>query len=100
MTISLYPDVGVIESFEDVQAILSEIVRLREYEDISDFINLTQRFVRGRGRFQERAAPSSTTDVLATDEEGDIVNDATYEYKLLNISGTLKWDRRTLDTSW
>jgi hypothetical protein len=100
MTTSLYPDVFEIQSFEDVKEILSEIVRLREHEDVSDFTNLNQRFVRGRARFQERTAPSSPTNVLSTDEEGDIVNDATYEYKLLNISGTLKWDRRTLDVAW
>jgi hypothetical protein len=100
MTTSLYPDIGVLESLEEVQEILAEIVRLREQEDISDFTNLNSRFVLGRGRFTSRAAPSSATDVLAADVEGDIVNDATYEYKLLNISGTLKWDRRTLDTSW
>lgn len=100
MTSSLYPDVGVIETLEEVQEILAEIVRLREQEDVSDFDNLSNRFVFGRGRFTSRAAPSSATDVLSTDNEGDIVNDATHEYKLLNISGTFKWDRRTLDTSW
>ena len=97
MTQSLYPSVV---SEEDVIPALQEIQRLREDEDISDFLNLNQRFVAGRGRFQTRAAPSSPTDVLATDQEGDIVNDATYEYKLLDISGTLRWDRRTLDTAW
>ena len=77
------------------------MARLRETEDISDFNNLDNRFVRGRGLFETRAAPSSPSDVLAADEEGDIVNDNTYEYKLLNISGTgLRWDRRTLDVGW
>ena len=104
MTRTIYPEVERTGNDTlDITIIfnsLREIARLREIEDISDFNNLTQRFVRGRGRFEERAAPSSASDVLATDEEGDIVNDATYEYKLLNISGTLLWDRRALDTSW
>lgn len=97
MTTSQYPDV---RDEKDILEALQEIVRIRDEEDISDFSNLPNRFVLGRGRFTSRSAPANATDVAATDEEGDIVNDATYEYKLLNISGTLKWDRRTLDTSW
>lgn len=97
MTTTQYPE---FRTEDDILPGLQEIRRLREYEDISDFQNLNNRFVLGRGRFTTRAAPSSNSDVLATDNEGDIVNDATYEYKLLNISGTLKWDRRLLDTTW
>lgn len=97
MTSSSYPETI---NEEDVIPTLQEIARLRELEDISDFQNLTQRFVLGRGLFTTRAAPSGNGDTLASDNEGDIVNDATYEYKLLNISGTLLWDRRLLDTTW
>lgn len=99
MTSSLYPEV---RDESDILDALIEIVRLRETEDLSDFENLTQRFVLGRGIYTRRAAgpPSSSNDVLATDNEGDIVNDATYEYKLLDISGALLWDRRLLDTAW
>ena len=97
MTQSDYP---YVEEEEDVIPALQEMARLRETEDISDFLNLEQRFVRGRGRFETRAAPSDPDSVLATDELGDYVNDASFEYKLLNISGTLKWDRRSLDTGW
>ena len=97
MTQSLYP---VVRDEKDVVPVLQEIVRIRETEDISDFQNLNNRFVMGRGLFKARVAPSSATNVLSGDAEGDIVNDATYEYKLLNISGTLKWDRRTLSVGW
>ena len=97
MTQSLYPSVN---GEKDVIPALQEIIRIREAEDISDFQNLNNRFVLGRGRLTSRIAPTSATNVLATDSEGDIVNDATYEYKLLNISGTLRWDRRTLSTAW
>ena len=96
MTQSQYP----IVTEDNIIDVLREIIRLRESEDISDFSNLTERFVSGRGLFTSRAAPSSNSDVLATDNEGDIVNDATREYKLLDISGTLTWDRRTLDVTW
>lgn len=98
MTSSLYPETN---DEKDVVKNLQEIARLRESEDISDFQNLDNRFVAGRGLFETRAAPSSPSDVLATDELGDIVNDATHEFKLLNISGTgLRWDRRALDVAW
>lgn len=105
MTTSLYPDViegkNTKETLDNIVELLYEVVRLRDQEDISDFNNLPQRFVRGRGLFESRLAPTSPTDVLATDQEGDIVNDNTYEYKLLNISGSgLLWDRRTLDVTW
>lgn len=97
MTQSPYPH--VVDE-KDVVDALREIARLREDEDIGDFTNLNERFVFGRGLFTSRAAPSSNSDVLSTDNEGDVVNDASFEYKLLNISGTLLWDRRALDTSW
>lgn len=76
-----------------------EITRLRDIEDIPDFTNLTQRFVSGRTTTR---IPSTPADVLATDNEGDIVTDGAngFEYKLVDVSGTLTWDRRTLNTSW
>ena len=98
MTTSLYPET---RDEKDVIPNLQEMARIRQDEDISDFSNLDNRFVKGRGLFETRAAPSTPSDVLATDELGDIVNDNTYEYKLLNISGSgLLWDRRTLDVGW
>ena len=97
MSTRLYPETRFEQ---DIIPNMQEIARIRETEDIPDFENLAQFFVAGRGRFTQRSAPSSATDVLSTDQEGDIVNDNTYEYKLLTISGNLRWDRRTLDTSW
>ena len=73
------------------------LVETRE-QDINIFNTFNNRFV--AGRVVSRAAPTSATDTAAGDTVGDIVRDATYEYKLLDISGTLKWDRRALDTSW
>lgn len=96
MTTTLYP---LLLEEEQLMDVVREIVRLRD-SDVSDFTNLNQRFVSGRGLFTTRAAPADANDVLATDQEGDIVNDSTYEYKLLLIGSDLKWDRRTLDTSW
>lgn len=92
----LYP---LVNQDKDVPQIIKEIVRIRN-DDVDAFAYLTQQFVLGRGRFTTRDAPADATDVLASDQEGDYCNDATYEYKLLNIGGTLLWDRRTLDTGW
>lgn len=100
MTSSLYPEIRDDDDIDRLRRAFQEISRLRRDEDISDFQNLNNRFVLGRGLFQSRATPSSPSDVLATDEEGDYVSDATHEFKLLNISGTLLWDRRVLDTGW
>ncbi len=97
MTTSSYPDSITKDNLLET---VVEMSRLREIEDISDFQNLNNRFVAGRGLFTGRTTPSSSSDVLATDSEGDIANDGTYEYKVLDFSGTLKWDRRLLDTAW
>ena len=96
MTRTVYP---VINNREELLDFAKEISRLREIEDIPDFTNLTNRFVRGRTTSR---VPSMPSDVLATDSEGDIVTDAPngFEYKLVNNNGTLVWDRRALDIAW
>lgn len=61
------------------------------------FRKLPSVFVQGRNTAR---VPSSATDVQADDRLGDVVNDATYEYKLVEVSGVLKWDRRALSVGW
>jgi len=95
MTTSNYP---LVERQEDVIPALKEIGRLREQEDVPDFDNLQERFVSGRSTDR---IPTSPTDTIATDNVGDVTNDGTYEYKLLDIGGgVLNWDRRSLDIAW
>lgn len=91
-----YPHVSTTQ---DLIGFAKEITRLRQTEDVPDFINLSQRFVGGRTTTR---VPSTPSDVVATDNEGDIVTDAPngFEYKLVNNAGTLLWDRRTLNISW
>jgi len=86
-------------TLQEIVEFLQETVRLRQEEDLPDFTNLTQRFVSGRTTAR---VPSSFSDVLATDNLGDIVTDAPngFEYKLVDDAGTFKWDRRTLDIAW
>ena len=98
MSTQHYPDI-YNDDLEEVLRVLREIVSIR-IRDISDYKNLNNRFVAGRQRSDSRLAPSSPDDVLHSDQEGDIVNDAQYEYKLLNISGSLLWDRRALSVYW
>ena len=95
MTTQSYPELRFI-SVTDLEDVLLEIIRIRE-EDVTEFANLSNIYLPGRSTGR---VPSSNSDVLATDQEGDVVNDGTYEYKLIDDSGTLKWDRRTLDIAW
>jgi methyl coenzyme M reductase beta subunit len=93
MTKTLYP---LITNDTQIPEIVREMVRLRE-QDVADFTNLPQVFLGGRTGVR---IPSSPSDVLATDNVGDVVNDDTYEYKLVQTTGGALWDRRTLDVGW
>lgn len=102
MTTRQYPSLitsGTDEEFiQSIYNFCLEISRIREFEDIGQFTNLSQVFVSGRSTTR---IPSSNSDVIPEDNVGDITNDAVYEYKLVDIGGgTLRWDRRLLDTSW
>lgn len=48
-----------------------------------------------------RTPPSSATDVVDDDAEGDVLYDATYQYRLVRLpDDSLVWDRKTLAISW
>ena len=96
MTQTNYP---IINGKEDLVNFVKEITRLREIEDLPDFTNLPLRFVTGRTTDR---VPSTPSNVLSTDNVGDIVTDAAngFEYKLVDNAGTFVWDRRTLDIAW
>ena len=85
------PDIDV----EDIRQHLQEMSRLRDDEDIPNFFNLDARFVSGR---RTERIPSSSADVIATDNEGDIVYsvDGNTMYVLVNASGSLAWRSVTL----
>jgi hypothetical protein len=96
MSQTQYP---IAQNKDDILPFLQEIARLREIEDVPDFTNLPRRFVSGRTTTR---IPSTPSDVLATDNIGDIVTDAPngFEYKLVDNAGTAVWDRRTLNIAW
>ena len=96
MARSAYP---IVTKQDDFVNFAKEITRIREIEDVPDFTNLNKNFVSGQTTTR---VPSSPSDVLATDTEGDIVTDGTngFEYTLIDVSSTLTWDRRTLNFAW
>lgn len=95
----LYPKVAT-ERFTDLVNWARDVTATRQ-EDVRDFDNLNQKFVLGRNRTlrNDRDVPTGSSDVVATDAEGDIMHDASYLYILINNSGTLVWRRCAL-SSW
>lgn len=92
MTTENYPEVSPLV---DTVEVLDRIVELRS-DDIKEFNNLPQRFVGGR---KGTRIPSSSTDVIGADLEGDINYDATHLYILLNTGGgNLAWRRVAITT--
>ena len=98
MTTQDYPTILNINNSdnEEILKVLREIIRLRG-RDITDFNNLNKIFLPGRSTSR---VPSTPADTLADDQPGDIVNDGTFEYKLIDDAGDFKWDRRLLDFGW
>ena len=76
-----------------------EIAALRR-DDAAIVAGLENDKLKGRIRTGFRTTPSSATDVLGSDAEGDVVVGATYVYRLLSVSGVLKWDRQSLSVGW
>jgi hypothetical protein len=99
---SEYPLVPLQSSVEDLTAWAQEVVRIRQLEDLPDFTNLPNVYMRGRRI--ERVAPTSHSDVVATDVEGDFVygfDGSNHNlFILVNDSGTLKWGRFNVNVSW
>lgn len=58
---------------------------------------LVKYFLIGRLR-TDRGTPSSSIDILPVDQIYDRVTDTSYEYILINNSGTLNWVRIAIST--
>jgi len=71
-----------------------DIARIRQ-EDIDDFNNLTNVFIRGR---KVGKIPTSSVDISVTDRVGDFNYDANYLYICVNDT-TAAWRRVALE-SW
>jgi len=68
--------------------------------DRRDFDNLPNIFINGRNRtlLENRAVPSSSTDVVSTDTKGDFMVTTTYLYILVDNSGSYVWRRVALSS--
>lgn len=90
MPFSKYPSNATIET-----------VRRERLRDNITIEQIERGKMPGRIRTNERAAPSSPTDVVTGDVEGDVVYDSTYQYLLINVPNTgLRWWRRTYNVAW
>jgi len=82
---------------KSVSAIIDWIddVCTQRQQDRRDFENFSQLFIKGRNRslLNNRAEPSSSSDVTSTDMVGDIMHTAGYLYILIDNSGTPEWRR-------
>lgn len=88
-----YPKIK-INTMQDMRVVLERIVELRD-EDVSYFSNLNQFYVSGR---LVQRVPTSSSNVLAGDNVGDISFTSTYLYVLQNVLGTPAWLRAALST--
>lgn len=52
----------------------------------------------GRYRTGQRAVPTSSTDVTVQDFVGDMINDGSFLYILLDISGSIEWRRLSISS--
>ena len=84
-------------------ATLTDVLRER-LADISTVNQIETGKLQGRIRnsgANARATPSSNSDVVQGDFEGDTLNDGTYIYTLVNVTGVgLRWHRATLSIAW
>ena len=81
------------------QATLETVIRERR-KDAATISTLENGKLPGRIRTGLRAVPSSPTDVIQGDAEGDTVINSTYVFCLISVSGVLKWDRRAHNVGW
>lgn len=82
------------DTVEQLGEFCRSVARIRE-EDIQDFNNLSNVFMRGR---KVGKIPTGSTDVAATDRLGDFNYDASYLYLCVDNSGAT-WRRIALG-SW
>lgn len=94
----LYPKLNgstMREIVDWINAVTSErMVDRQEFEGLPNIL------IRGRNRtlLSNRATPSSSTDVVSTDAEGDFMVTTTYLYILVNNSGSYVWRRVALSS--
>lgn len=76
---------------------LAEVLRTRR-NDQAAISSLEQSKL--DGRWVNRAVPASPSDIRQGDALGDKLNDGTYMYELILVSGVLIWNQQTLNVTW
>jgi hypothetical protein len=96
---SEYPLLQEGSSLSQVQDWVREVVRLRQIEDLPDFTNLPNIYLRGR---RTTRIPTSFNDVLPSDVVGDMVIDVSgaYAFLLIESGPNLVWARIPMSVSW
>lgn len=94
-----YPIIQRSPTIQDIENWCNTVTRLREEEDLSDFLNLQNVFMAGR---KVGKIPTSNSDTSVDDREGDFSfsSDGTSLYVVVNASGTIKWGKISIDTAW
>ncbi len=81
-----------------------EVIASERLRDAEAVVQLERNKLKGRIRNEggtARATPSGNSDVIAGDAEGDTLNDGTYKYELINVTGVgLRWHRVTMLIAW
>lgn len=97
MTVSNYPKL-VNETPQEIAKVVRQIIRIRQTEDVQRFNNLDNRYL--PGRFAGRV-PAHSSDILATDQIGDVSFDTSYRYELMKIGSTqYQWNRMALSSAF
>lgn len=86
-----YPKLAIIGESET----LRQIINLRS-DDQATIRSLEATKFNGRDRTGIRAVPTTNTDVIVGDTPGDRVNDSTYIYLCMTISGSTQWRKIAL----
>jgi hypothetical protein len=81
------------ESADDLSLVVRDMVKKRS-DDVDDYNNLPNRFMSGR---KVGKIPTSSTDVVATDNIGDFNYTSTSYYLLINTGTTAEWRKFTLN---
>lgn len=90
----LYPNV-TNPTLADVLTFCLEVARTRE-QDLQDFYNLPNVFVKGR---KVDKVPTGSSDVTDEDRAGDFNYDTSYMYVCVEDGSSVTWRRATLG-SW
>ena len=95
---SQYPILPSQPTPQELEDWIRDVTRLRQLEDLPDYTNLPNIFISGRS--VSRTAPTSNSDIDASDVVGDWLYNGGYLYICVDDSGTAKWGRITVNVSW